>query len=104
MFSMMEALVDDGVRAVKRGDTGALGDIMNMNQGLLCGLGLSSQPIDEMIARLRGYGALGAKLTGAGGDGGAVIALFSNTKAILPKLQSDGVECFVTPIGGTENL
>ena len=62
--------------AVEAGDLEALGDAMNVNQGLLSALGLSSPPLEEMVHRLRALGALGAKLTGAGGDGGAVIGLF----------------------------
>ena len=49
---------------------------MNLSQGVLSALQLSSPGIEQMVHLLRGAGALGAKLTGAGGDGGAVIGLF----------------------------
>ncbi|HEY1089006.1 MAG TPA: mevalonate kinase, partial [Archangium sp.] len=72
VFAEIGTLVKEGAAAVKKGDLESLGDVMNMNHGLLGALGLSSPPIEEMVYRLRGLGALGAKLTGAGGDGGAV--------------------------------
>jgi mevalonate kinase len=49
---------------------------MNVNHGLLAAAGVSSPALDTAVDALRRAGALGAKLTGAGGDGGAVVALF----------------------------
>jgi mevalonate kinase len=49
---------------------------MNVNHGLLAAAGVSSPALDTAVDALRRTGALGAKLTGAGGDGGAVVALF----------------------------
>jgi len=72
----------EGVRAISKnaklaldaGDGRALGQLMDMNQMLLAGVLLSTEPIESMIASARQAGALGAKLTGSGG-GGSVIAL-----------------------------
>lgn len=63
-----------GVEALKSGDLKTLGDLMNMNHALLCALGVSNHAIEQLIAAARSSGALGAKLTGAGG-GGCIIAL-----------------------------
>lgn len=68
------ALVDNAVSAVEAGDCAALGELMNMNQMILAGLMLSTSTIEELVSIARDTGALGAKLTGAGG-GGAVVAL-----------------------------
>ena len=62
--------------ALEAGDLEALGDAMNVNHGLLAAAGVSSPALDAAVDALRRAGALGAKLTGAGGDGGAVVALF----------------------------
>ena len=51
-----------------------LGDLMNINHGLLSALGVVSLDNERMVSLARGAGALGAKVTGAG-FGGAVIAL-----------------------------
>ncbi len=67
-------LVDNAATAVEEGNLGALGELMDMNQMLLAGLMLSTSAIERMLVAAREAGALGAKLTGAGG-GGAVVAL-----------------------------
>ncbi|NEU57223.1 mevalonate kinase [Halorussus sp. MSC15.2] len=51
-----------------------LGELMNFNHGLLEALGVSSRSLDQMVWAARDAGALGAKLTGAGG-GGCIVAL-----------------------------
>lgn len=95
-------LADEGAQAIARGEWEALGDAMNVNHGLLCGLGLSSGPLDAMVHLLQGMGALGAKLTGAGGDGGAVVALFRGPERMvaLRLLAQAGIPCFESQIAG----
>ena len=104
LFAQIARLVDDGVALVRRGDLEGLGDVMNMNQGLLGALGLSSAPIEAMVYRLREHGALGAKLTGAGGDGGAVIGLFLEPEPTVMRLRREGVECFASQLAGPRVL
>jgi mevalonate kinase len=99
LFREIGRVAEDGVRAVEEGDLEALGDAMNVNHGLLCALGLSSQTLDDRVHALRKEGALGAKLTGAGGDGGAVIALFRDPGPIVEKLRAEGLDCFSSELG-----
>lgn len=102
IFKDIGAIVDEGRVAVERGDAELLGDLMNMNQGLLAALGLSSPGIEAMAYRLREAGALGAKLTGAGGDGGAVIALFEDARRAAKSLKRAGIRCFASEIASAE--
>jgi len=51
-----------------------IGRLMNFNHGLLSALGVSSRSLDAMVWAARDAGAVGAKLTGAGG-GGCIVAL-----------------------------
>ncbi len=51
-----------------------MGVLMNINHGLLDALGVSTRQLNEMVYAARNAGALGSKLTGAGG-GGCMIAL-----------------------------
>src|SRR5262249_61074981 len=76
LFREVGRVVLEGTRALEAGDLEALGDAMNVNHGLLAAMGVSSPPLDGAVDALRRAGALGAKLTGAGGDGGAGVALF----------------------------
>lgn len=92
----------EGARLIEKGDREGLGDAMNVNHGLLSALQLSSPTIDEVVYRLRDVGALGAKLTGAGGDGGAVVGLFRDPRGPLNVLRKAGVPCFASQLGGPE--
>jgi mevalonate kinase len=67
-------IVRRGEDALVEGDTAELGRLMNFNHGLLEALGVSSRSLDAMVWAARDAGALGAKLTGAGG-GGCIVAL-----------------------------
>ncbi len=104
LFQQIGQVAAEGAQAVEAGDLEALGDAMNVNQGLLVALGLSSPPLEEMVYRLRGLGALGAKLTGAGGDGGAVIGLFLEPEPAVAELLRLGVRCFSSQLAGPRAL
>lgn len=62
------------VKAMKSEDTVELGSLMNRNHELLRQIGVSTPMLDHLVEEARRVGALGAKLTGAGG-GGCIIAL-----------------------------
>ena len=61
-------------KAIEMEDLEKLGELMNINHGLLSAIGVSNQKLEELIYRARSAGALGSKITGAGG-GGFIIAL-----------------------------
>jgi len=79
-------LVRRGEGALDDGDLDALGELMDVNHGLLSALGVSSRSLDAMAWAARDAGARGAKLTGAGG-GGCVVAL-DDSEAVLTALSS----------------
>lgn len=97
-------LAREGAQAVESGDLPALGDAMSAGHGVLSALGLSSAGIDQLVHRVRRLGALGAKLTGAGGDGGAVIGLFYEPEPAVAALRRQGVESFVSHLAGPRAL
>lgn len=88
----------EGRRAVLEGDLEGLGDAMNVNHGLLCALGLSSAALDGAVHGLRQAGALGAKLTGAGGDGGAIIGLFDSRRKADNAVAASGLPGFTSTL------
>ncbi|AGB16341.1 mevalonate kinase [Halovivax ruber XH-70] len=67
-------IVRQGETALADGDVAELGRLMDFNHGLLSALGVSGRSLDSMVWAAREAGALGAKLTGAGG-GGCIVAL-----------------------------
>jgi mevalonate kinase len=74
IMDLIGAITDEAEKVLRDNDLVRLGELMNMNHGLLDALGVSTKKLSEMVYAARSAGALGAKLTGAGG-GGCVIAL-----------------------------
>jgi mevalonate kinase len=77
LFDAIESIVLNGKLALEAGDLKGLGQLMTMNHKLLSALMLSTDALEEMIAAATDAGALGAKVTGAGG-GGCMVALVEN--------------------------
>lgn len=72
-------IVIRATEALKDNDLETLGELMNINQALLYGMAVSDESLEWLINAGRKAGALGAKLTGAGG-GGCMVALARNEK------------------------
>ena len=81
IFARIDALATEGIDAIGAGAWKDLGKLMNLNHGLLHALDLSTPALEGLIFRARETGALGAKLTGAGG-GGAVVALCRDAPSV----------------------
>ncbi len=77
-FRSVFAKVEKNLRA--QGNAIELGAAFNENHALLKKLGASTAEIEQVIAVALEAGALGAKLTGAGGNGGALIVLVESSK------------------------
>jgi mevalonate kinase len=98
-FRLAGDLVRAGRSALEEGDLETLGALMDAGQGLLNGFGVSTPTLERMIGIARGAGALGSKLSGAGG-GGAIIALApERSSEVVEALGGAGFEAFSTRIG-----
>jgi mevalonate kinase len=73
----IEFVVNDAKQALEQANYEKIGQLMNLNQGYLHALGVSTYHLDFLIHAARLNGAYGAKLSGAGG-GDCMIALVSN--------------------------
>lgn len=78
LLTSFRSVVDEATTALKSGRLSDVGELMNINHGLLCAIGVSTASLDVAVHAARSAGALGAKLTGAGG-GGCMIALVDDT-------------------------
>lgn len=75
IFGAIGLIAERAVYLIKELKLAELGELMNINHGLLEALGVGTKELSELVYAARGVGgALGAKLTGAGG-GGCIIAL-----------------------------
>lgn len=74
LFDEIDGLSRSGIDALERTDYAELGLLMNVCHGLLNALEVSTPELERMVAISRDAGALGAKLTGAGG-GGSIVSL-----------------------------
>ena len=87
-------------RAIVAGRIDQIGDLMNKNQAILRQIGVSHYKVDELIDICTKAGALGAKITGAGG-GGAVIALVESKQdaaKVVSRVKAAGYESFEAEI------
>ncbi|HDD70226.1 MAG TPA: mevalonate kinase [Candidatus Bathyarchaeota archaeon] len=96
IFLAAREIVLRAVDAFKDNDLETLGELMNINHALLYGLGVSDESLERLINAARKAGALGAKLTGAGG-GGCMIALArnENLESVLEAIQRAGGTPFI---------
>jgi len=73
-FEAIESLVRNAKVAIETGDHVGLGQLLDLNHTILSSLMLCTTKLDAMCRAARAAGALGAKMTGAGG-GGCMFAL-----------------------------
>lgn len=84
-----------GVERAETGDTDALGALMDMNQGLLDALGVSSSSLSRMVWAARDAGGH-AKLTGAGGAG--CVVAHPAADDVLSAVEDEAEEAFVARV------
>jgi len=100
IFNEIDALTLQGLKALQGNDLEQMGDLMNVCQGLLNALQVSSWELEELMQIARDNGALGAKLTGGGG-GGAMIALCpENADKVKIAMQAAGYQAMSVVVGG----
>ncbi len=81
IFADITKIVNKARKSIEEANYNQLGELMNKNHALLQKLGVSIPRLDKMIEFSLKKGALGAKLSGAGG-GDCMIALVSPNKRL----------------------
>lgn len=91
IYDAVELIVERAKIALVKNDLQTVGQLMNLNQGYLETLGVSSEKLSAMIYAARNAGAYGAKLSGAGG-GDCMIALAppAKRKAVEKAIENAG--------------
>ena len=78
LFDEIDRISTAGATLLEAGNLAELGLSMNVCQGLLNAIEVSTPELEHMVTLARRSGATGAKLTGAGG-GGSIVALCPGT-------------------------
>lgn len=99
IFREIDALTLQAVDAIEAYDLEQLGELMNINQGLLNALQVSSPELEELAQIARNHGALGAKLTGGGGGGSMVALCPDNAAEVAGAIEQAGYTAIPTTIG-----
>ena len=73
VIDSIELITEEAKQAILRNDKKRIGELMNINHGLLDALGVNTKELSSMVYTARNAGACGSKITGAGG-GGSIIA------------------------------
>ncbi len=100
VFDGIAALVQSARIALDSGDHVHLGSLLNLCHALLSSLMVSTTRLEDLIGLAREQGALGAKVTGAGG-GGCMVALMRSTEdahALVDRYAATGVQAFATTV------
>jgi len=100
IFDQIDSLVLRGVQAIQDEDLVTLGQLMNVCQGMLNALQVSTPELEHLVDIARENGALGAKLTGGGG-GGSIIALCEGeTEPVVGAIRAAGFQALPVNLGG----
>jgi mevalonate kinase len=101
ILAALGKLADEAAGALGKGDVDGLGRTFDAAHGLLYALRVSSPELETLVQSARAAGAIGAKLTGAGG-GGAVIAIApGHERDVLARWKAAGFEGFTADIAAT---
>jgi mevalonate kinase len=87
-----------GIESLRTGQWEQAGLAMDLAHGVLSGLGLVGNTVETLVRVARHEGAYGAKMSGSGGDGGALVALVPDIQtgnAIATQWRNAGAETWI---------
>lgn len=87
LFTQIASITDQAKKAFLDGDFFAIGHLMNENQLLLSELGVSSAKLDLLNKKAIDAGALGSKLSGAGGGDCMITVIQNGNKTIQENVE-----------------
>ncbi|HET7306527.1 MAG TPA: hydroxymethylglutaryl-CoA reductase, degradative [Gammaproteobacteria bacterium] len=99
IFDDIDALTLQGIDAIENHDLEQLGELMNICQGQLNALQVSSWEIEELIQVARDNGAVGAKLTGGGGGGSMIALCPDDRERVIRAMRNAGYQAMEVEIG-----
>jgi len=99
IFDAIDTISTLGYSHLKLGDYARVGEFMNINHGLLDALGVGSLKLSTLVDVARSNGALGAKITGAGG-GGCIVTICERDRveAVCDAIKAHGGDAIVVDV------
>jgi len=92
IFDMIGKCSEEGIGAIKEGKVRDLGALMYKDHELLQSLGVSSAGLDRVVEIAKANGAYGAKLSGGGGGGIAIVLPGRNRKMLEERFKESGFQ------------
>ena len=103
IFDQIDALTLRGIQAIQDNDLPTLGQLMNICQGMLNALGVSTPELEKVCDIARENGALGAKLTGGGGGGSIIAVCDGDTEPVVSAIRAAGFQAMSVRLGADLN-
>jgi len=88
IMDTIETITNEARESIINGEEESVGELMNINQGLLDALGVNTPKLSNLIYQARSAGAIGSKITGAGGGGSIIAYCPGKAKEVLKTLKS----------------
>ncbi|HEX7341744.1 MAG TPA: hydroxymethylglutaryl-CoA reductase, degradative [Rhodanobacteraceae bacterium] len=99
IFDEIDTLTLQALDALKAHDLTQLGELMNICQGQLNALQVSSWELEELMQIARDNGATGAKLTGGGGGGSMIALCPDGTERVIKAMHDAGYQAMEVQFG-----
>jgi len=103
IFDQIDALTLRGIQAIQDNDLPTLGQLMNICQGMLNALQVSTPELEKVCAIARENGALGAKLTGGGGGGSIIAICDGDPEPVVSAIRAAGFQALPVYLGAELN-
>lgn len=100
LFASIRKITEKGQKMIEKEDLEEIGELMNVNQGILDSIGVNNLKLSKLIYSARKAGAHGSKITGAGG-GGCMIALANDKDKVANAIKVTGGKPIKTEITNT---
>ena len=100
IFDQIADLTSAGADAIAAANFNELGQVMNLCQGYLNALQLSTPALEALIHIARDQGACGAKLTGGGGGGSMVALCPDSQEQVAEAMRTAGFKALSVTVGG----
>ena len=86
VIDSIEIITEEAKEAILNNDKKRIGELMNINHGLLDALGVNTKELSGMVYTARNVGACGSKITGAGGGGSIIAYCPDGTRDVISEI------------------